>query len=129
MGEITIEYEYADEQDEFSFEGPDPDVIWAVRDGEQIGYVQFYLFDDLDDLDAEITPEKYGWTVEGPFFHPDERNGQICYMAMVEILSEHRGSGAYDKLVAELEQMRFPVYACFMNTRLRERWLRLHRTG
>lgn len=127
MDEIMIEFEYADE-DEFSFDGSsgEPDVIWAYRDGEQAGYVQFYVFGSRDELEAEIEPDRYGWTVEGPFFQPDEHTGSVLYMADILVKPEHRGSGVYDRLVGEVEKMAFATYCCFTNDRLAERWRRLH---
>jgi hypothetical protein len=77
--EILIEFEYTDDEYEFSFDetSGDPDVVWAYRDGEQVGYVQFYAFESLDELVAEIETERYGWTVAGPFFQPDTRSGAV----------------------------------------------------
>lgn len=64
----------------------------------------------------EIEPERYGWTVEGPFLHPDSHDSAICYLAEFNVLESHRGSGVYPFLVSQMEQLSFPVYACFTST-------------
>lgn len=124
MSKLQVEFEYA-EEDEFALER-NPDVIWVLAAGEKVGYIQFYLFDDQDDLFEEIDPERYGWTLEGPFLHADEESGSICYLANINVLEAHRGSGVYPLLVRQLEQMGFPVYACFTNGRLAARWRSQH---
>jgi hypothetical protein len=127
LAAVTIELEYADDEEEMFGEGRNPDVIWALRGGERIGYVQFYIFNSLSELEEEIEPGRYGWKVEGPFFRPDEQDGAILYFADIMIQPEHRASGVYERLVQEVEATGFPVYACFTNSRLAERWRHRHR--